>query len=145
MSKKKTKSKTVKKSRKTKKLSYALFLPRLLAALIDGVLLMVAGSALKRLIPFLDKSFFNTVLGALYYIVLWVNLKGQTVGKRVMELKIIREDGKPLTYQDALLRYLGYIVSVIPLFLGYFWIIWDDKKQGWHDKIAKTYVIKDEN
>jgi len=40
------------------------------------------------------------------------------------------------------LRYLGYYVSTIVLFLGFFWVAWDKKKQGWHDKMARTVVIK---
>ena len=40
------------------------------------------------------------------------------------------------------MRYLAYLVSMLPLCFGFLWIAWDKKKQGWHDKIAKTYVIK---
>ena len=50
----------------------------------------------------------------------------------------VRDDA----YWVALLRYVGYIVSGIAIGLGFLWIIWDDKKQGWHDKIASTKVIR---
>ncbi len=141
MAVKKEIKKKASKVKKESKTIYAGFFIRLAAALIDGTILMVVGALLKKVLPFLGQPVFNTLLGAFYYIYLWVNMNGQTVGKRAMKIKIIREDGKPLTYQDAVLRYLGYIVSTIPLLLGYFWIIWDSKKQGWHDKIAKTYVV----
>jgi uncharacterized RDD family membrane protein YckC len=45
------------------------------------------------------------------------------------------------TVKQSVIRYLAYYVSLIPLGLGFFWIAWDDKKQGWHDKIAGTIVI----
>ena len=52
------------------------------------------------------------------------------------------ETGGLIDMGTALLRYVGYIVSAIPLALGFLWIIWDPEKQGWHDKIAKTRVIR---
>ena len=52
--------------------------------------------------------------------------------------------GKPSTAQ-LLLRYLGYYVSMIPCFIGIFWIGFDRRKQGWHDKIARTVVVRAKN
>jgi uncharacterized RDD family membrane protein YckC len=40
-----------------------------------------------------------------------------------------------------IIRYLGYYVSIFALGLGFLWVAWDDKKQGWHDKMAGTVVI----
>lgn len=112
---------------------------RFAAALIDGVIFMVVG----MIIPVSIRFFFNAVAGALYSILLWVNWNGQTLGKKLMKIKVVKEDGTALTYSDAVVRYLGYIVSTVVLFIGYLWIIWDEKKQGWHDKIAKTLVVKE--
>lgn len=123
--------------------TYAGFGLRLVAALIDGVVMMVIGAALRKIMPFFAQPLFSTLTGALYSVLLWVNWNGQTVGKRVMGIKVVKENGKPLDYPEAVIRYLMYIVSLIPLGLGYFWVIWDEKKQGWHDKIAKTLVIKE--
>ena len=57
-------------------------------------------------------------------------------------LRIIdaRTGAKPTTTQFVL-RYIGYYVSMIPLFLGILWVALDPKKQGWHDKIAGTVVV----
>jgi uncharacterized RDD family membrane protein YckC len=44
---------------------------------------------------------------------------------------------------QLLIRYLGYYISMLPLCLGIFWVGWDKRKQGWHDKIAGTLVIKE--
>jgi uncharacterized RDD family membrane protein YckC len=60
-----------------------------------------------------------------------------------MGLKVVSaETGDLLDMGGAALRYVGYMVSAIPLYLGFFWILWDPKHDAWHDKIAKTKVIK---
>jgi len=68
--------------------------------------------------------------------------RGQTPGKMAMGIKVIRTDSSPLTWQSALLRYWSYIVSAMMLFIGFIWIAFDSRKQGIHDKIADTYVVK---
>jgi len=62
----------------------------------------------------------------------------------VFGLKVIRETGEPLTFGTAFLRWIGYFVSSLPLNLGFIWIAFDRKKQGFHDKLAGTVVILDE-
>jgi uncharacterized RDD family membrane protein YckC len=59
-----------------------------------------------------------------------------------MNIKLVRTDASNLTFSIALLRYLGYIVSGAVFFLGFLWIAFDNHKQGFHDKIAETYVVK---
>lgn len=69
--------------------------------------------------------------------------KSATPGKMVIKATIVdAKTGKPLTVKQSLLRYFGYIVSTIPLGLGLFWVGWDKKKQGWHDKLAGSVVIR---
>jgi uncharacterized RDD family membrane protein YckC len=75
-----------------------------------------------------------------YPVGFWV-LLGQTPGKIFVGVSVVRMDGKRLTVRRALLRYLGYWVSALPLFLGFLWILGDDQRQGWHDKIAGTCVV----
>ena len=75
-----------------------------------------------------------------YPVGFWV-LLGQTPGKSFIGVRIARVTGQPLTVRRALLRYLGYWLSAIPLGLGFLWILVDDHRQGWHDKLAGTYVI----
>lgn len=76
-----------------------------------------------------------------YFIGFWV-WRGQTPGKMVMGIKVIRTDSSPITLPYALLRYLGYIILAMTLFIGFIWIAFDSHKQGIHDKIADTYVVK---
>lgn len=119
--------------------TYAGFLERLVAILIDGFVLAFAGAILGRGRMGVMSSF----IGALYAVLLWVNWNGQTLGKKLMKIKVVREDGQKLDYATAVVRYLGYILSALALCLGYLWVLWDEKKQGWHDKIAKTLVVKE--
>ena len=112
---------------------------RFVAFLIDAILLGIIGSVLNQVS---DTQIIGTIVGAAYCMYFWVKQDGQTLGKKAMKIKVVRVDGKQLDWMTAGLRYLGYIVSGIPLLLGYIWILFDGKKQGWHDKIASTYVVK---
>lgn len=75
------------------------------------------------------------------YPVFFWTMMGQTPGKWALGLRVVRTDGRPLTIWRSILRYLAYWLSALPLFLGFVWIIFDAKRQGWHDKIADTCVI----
>lgn len=131
----------------TKK-KYAGFRIRFLACIIDFVIFSAAWAALQKMLffPPFGRGFLNNfgfLASALYSILLWVNWNGQTVGKKAMKIKVVGKDKKALDYKTAIIRYLGYLVSGLIFCLGYFWIIWDDEKQGWHDKIAGTYVVEE--
>lgn len=68
---------------------------------------------------------------------------GRTLGKMAVGTKVVNEDGIAPSLLTALVReVIGKFVSAIVLMLGYIWILFDPKFQGWHDKIASTYVIK---
>jgi uncharacterized RDD family membrane protein YckC len=60
----------------------------------------------------------------------------------MLGLQFVNRDGSPLGLVASLLRFVGYLVSTLVLMLGFLWIIWDKDKQGWHDKIAGTLVVK---
>jgi uncharacterized RDD family membrane protein YckC len=77
-----------------------------------------------------------------YFSGMWA-WKGTTVGGVVLKLQVVREaNGGPLTFVVALVRSLAAAFSIVVLFLGFFWIAWDKDKQGWHDKIAGTVVVR---
>ena len=84
----------------------------------------------------------SLVLSAIGIIVFWM-AKQATPGKMVIRAQIVdaTTHGKPTTGQ-LLRRYLGYYVSMIALFVGFAWVAFDPRKQGWHDKIANTVVIR---
>jgi uncharacterized RDD family membrane protein YckC len=78
---------------------------------------------------------------ALYFILMWHT--GGTVGMRALGLRVAREeDGRPIGYGRATARYLGYLVDWLALGIGLLWVGVDSRKQGWHDKIAGTFVVK---
>lgn len=116
---------------------YGSFSKRLLAFLIDTVIFAVMGA-------FFDD---NTVMQLFILItwtayIVWMNgMYGATIGKMVMKLKITKENGSKISYSDALIRELASYLSFAALFIGYLNVVWDKKKQSWHDKIAKTIVI----
>jgi len=133
---------------KTVGMSYAGFGRRLWASILDGVILSAVINLL--LLPLGHSTSVETtiqtiviiVLPLLYYVIAWKNFDGQTIGKRLVGVKVIKIDGSPMTYKTALIRSASYYLSAIVFFLGYIWIIFDKRKQGWHDKIAGTVVIK---
>ncbi len=87
----------------------------------------------------------NWVSPAIIVIVFWI-YKSATPGKMILGLKVVNADsGEPLSVGQAIGRYLGYFVSMIPLFIGIFWVGWDRKKQGWHDKLIGSVVVRDRN
>lgn len=73
-----------------------------------------------------------------YNVGFWL-LSGQTPGKRVLGVRVMRADGTRLRLGNALRRQVGYWISSI-FFLGFFWILFDNKRQGWHDKLGGTIV-----
>ena len=87
-------------------------------------------------------SIIDTLLILPLAVILFWVYKSATPGKMMTGLRIIdaRTGAKPTTTQFVL-RYIGYYVSMIPLFLGILWVALDPKKQGWHDKIAGTVVV----
>ena len=76
--------------------------------------------------------------------VIWFWVKKQaTPGKMLFSLKVLdAKTGNSLTIGQSIARYLGYMIAGIPLGLGYIWAAFDSKKQGWHDKIAGTVVVR---
>ncbi|MBW3602616.1 MAG: RDD family protein [Actinobacteria bacterium] len=120
---------------------------RLLGALIDGVLLSVAVWVLT--LPFgvdamSGRNTLQWIVGGVYFTYLHATPAGQTVGNRVVGVRIVDAGaGGSIPYSRALIRYLMSIVSGIPLALGYLWMLWDQpRRQTWHDKVAGTMVVR---
>ena len=138
--------------------SYAGFWVRVLAYLLDSVLLITVQTALSLLINLTigmlgiateGDPAINTIIwlfGAVLsisYAVFFTGYCGQTPGKMALRIKVIRTDGSPVNYGRAALReVLGKFISSILLGIGYLMVAFDNRKQGLHDKIADTYVIK---
>jgi hypothetical protein len=118
---------------------YAGFLPRLGAFVIDN---LITGVPVALFAIFIDIPALGTVISIVYY-VLFTYYQGQTPGKMLLGLHVQDENGNKPTLKQVLLReVVGKIISTVILLIGYLWILWDPKKRGWHDYIARTYVIK---
>ena len=114
---------------------------RLVAALIDAAMLAAVGFVLSLALKSAGQGIAQ-IAGIAYYIYLEGSPSGQTVGKKVMGIRVIRmADGLPIGYGPAAIRYFGRIVSAIPCGLGYWWMLWDKEKQTWHDKFAGSVVV----
>ena len=119
-------------------LDYAGFWIRVLASVVDSLILTVPSIVLA----FVDSTGLVGLVGSAAYYILFTGLRGQTPGKMVVGIKVIREDGSlPGLGVAGLRETIGKIVSGIALFLGYLWVAFDPKKQGWHDKMAGTVVV----
>lgn len=68
-----------------------------------------------------------------------------TFGKRLMDIKVVDENGKRLDLYKAFLRNALKVLSIVPLFIGILWIIFDKKGQAWHDKLSRSIVVKDKS
>ncbi len=88
----------------------------------------------------------SMAIGIAYFFIFWVHYDGATPGKKLLGIKIIRENGEKITYPVAIIRYIGFLLSSATIFffgLGFLWVIWDKKKQALHDKIAGTLVVRE--
>ena len=119
---------------------------RFFAILIDSIGLGIVTGILVSILYGGDtttSSGLQTLLGVLYFTYFWSSYgKGQTVGMRALKIKVVKTDGSQLDLVGAFLRYIGLFISCLALFIGVIWAAFDANKQGWHDKIASTYVVK---
>jgi uncharacterized RDD family membrane protein YckC len=114
---------------------------RLVAALIDGILLGIVGGVLQVAVKSIA-GLIALAIGIAYYGYLEGSPSGQTIGKRIMGIRVIDfRTGGAIGFGRAVIRYFGRIVSTIACLLGYFWMLWDKEKQTWHDKFANDVVV----
>jgi uncharacterized RDD family membrane protein YckC len=97
-------------------------------------------AAMETILKILVSSAFALLFSASYFIFFWT-LASMTPGKLLMGLRIVTAGGHPLTFGRAVRRMLGYIISIAVIFLGFVWILVDNRRQGWQDKIAGTFVV----
>jgi len=83
----------------------------------------------------------TVLIAAVYCVVFWL-WRGQTPGKIAMNIKVLKEDGTHLTLSGAIVRFLGYFVCVLTAGIGFIILAFDERRQGLHDKIALTVVVK---
>ena len=87
-------------------------------------------------------ALISLALPLLYYSFFEGSGSGQTIGKKLLNIRVIDySSGGPIGFGRGLLRWIGRLVSGAVCGLGYFWMLWDKEKQTWHDKIATTLVV----
>jgi len=138
---------------------YVGFWPRVGAAIVDSILMLLVLTPLILL--FFGTSYFgaaqttlHTTPGSVVFLIEWLLpalavlafwiARQATPGKMLIGAKIVDAvtGEKPIPGQ-LVLRYLGYYVAMLPLFIGIIWVAFDRRKQGWHDKIGRTVVIRE--
>lgn len=137
-------------------MEYVGFWPRVGATLIDTLIVLVITTPLllwaygwehfldpeKSFISGPAEFFISWVLPAAAVLWFWLR-KQATPGKMAIGAHFVdAETGNPMTMSQAAMRYLGYFVATIPLCLGLLWVAFDARRQGWHDKMASTVVVR---
>ncbi|MCM8773068.1 MAG: RDD family protein [Candidatus Omnitrophica bacterium] len=161
----------------TKEIKYANLLLRLVALIIDGIVLWCIYLIVFRIFFFnsfpslenlveeiysgkfkpleyifiLSRTFASLAVFffiSIFYETFLVGKFGATLGKMIVGIKIADENGNKISYGTAFVREVVvknviYCIIFFIAWLGYLWAIWDKRKQTWHDKIARTIVIKE--
>lgn len=135
-------------------LEYVGFWARAGASIIDSVLVLLICAPLATAIYgedyWLSQRFvhgpvdilINWVLPAVAVLLFWT-YRQATPGKMAIRARIVdARTGGPPTTRQLVIRYLGYYLSTLPLLLGFIWVAFDPRKQGWHDKLAHTVVVR---
>lgn len=143
---------------------YAGFVTRAIAFFIDIIIILIVNALLNFTVRMLLGFFgldtlkvvadfsasqlvdglalvFPFFLQAVYFIGSWA-IFGRTIGMSLIGIRV-EETTRPddVTFARAFLRYIGLYVSLIPLGLGYLWVLVDRRHQGWHDKLGNTVVV----
>ncbi len=114
---------------------------RFVALVIDSIILGIIAGVVTALIGNVG-GVFGFLVGVAYQWYFLTQNKGQTPGKVFMGIRVVKANGAALTGADAVIRYIGYYINTFFLFIGWLWAIPDANNQGWHDKLAGTYVVK---
>lgn len=125
---------------------------RLAAHVVDGMLPMVGVIVLFFLPAVTHASGVGAGVGILLgiglilFYVVWALMlfgRGRTPGKRMLGLRVVKENGQPAGFATMFFReWLGKMLSALIFALGFLWILFDREKQGWHDKLMSTYVAE---
>jgi uncharacterized RDD family membrane protein YckC len=120
------------------------FWTRFGAAFLDGLIVAIPLNILLLNVDQGPAFVLRLLVGAVYYIALEGSASGATVGKRALNIRVVDQDtAQPgIGSGRAAGRYFGRWLSALPLALGYLWMLWDPRKQTWHDKLARTLVVK---
>jgi len=156
-------------SRPGKTIARAGFLTRGVAFVIDGLLLLmmmgiiaaVVGIVLgyytgvmesiitsedlgyfREFIPHIKRIILSMLIIPPFYFIILTAVFGQTLGKMICGIRVVRTDGSRVGLLISILRFFCYIISGALLGVGFLWALWDENRQGWHDMLADTMVVR---
>jgi uncharacterized RDD family membrane protein YckC len=121
--------------------NYAGFWIRLVAYIIDAIVLLIPGYVIEMVVPMPVSSILTMIVGAVYVIYFLSSEMMATPGKMAMGLIVTDGDGNRISSGTAATRWIGYFISAIVLLIGFFMIGFTEKKEGLHDKLAGTLVV----
>jgi uncharacterized RDD family membrane protein YckC len=108
----------------------------LIDAIITGVVVAIAAQINTALYVIL------ALASIAYWIILLGNERGQTVGMMALNIRVVDgSTGGPIGYGRSFVRLLIMWLGAIPIYLGWFWMLWDGQKQTWHDKVSNSFVV----
>jgi uncharacterized RDD family membrane protein YckC len=112
---------------------FALVIDSIILGIVTGIVTSIFGNA---------GGILSFIVGCAYTWYFLTRQNGQTPGKSLLKIRVVKKDGSPIRDADAILRYVGYFINSFVIGLGWIWALFDSDRQGWHDKIASTYVVK---
>lgn len=124
----------------------SLFFKRLSAYIIDNVVIFISAQIIFFVFSFItilnDNAIanFTLILWSVYYVYM-LGKYGWTFGKKILGLKVVKEDNTPIDYKTAIYRFFATALSTLTLLLGFFMILFNKKGLALHDKIAGTVVL----
>ena len=127
----------------------ASFWRRLGAVLVDGIIVGIGSIILGAILSLIGvnstsvSNGLSMIISIAYYLVTYMNMEGRTIGKKLLNIQVIKKDGTPMTdpFTIIIRDVVGKFISAAVLLLGYIWMLFDKNNQTWHDKIAGTYVV----
>ena len=139
----------------TTHLNYAGFWIRVVAYIIDAIILGIIGAAILTLFGvnvsdpnavqsgrYQGAQAFDLIVSFAYFAGLWT-VMGASVGQRIFGMGIVdANSGSAIGFGKAALRWIGLFISFLVCFIGVIWVAFDSRKQGWMDKIAGTVVVR---
>ncbi|MGC4037314.1 MAG: RDD family protein [Chitinophagaceae bacterium] len=126
----------------TEPVVYATFWERFAATFIDGIILIIPGLIVQYMLGKDISNLANLVIGWLYYALQESSPTQATIGKKALGIKVTDMEGQRISFGRATGRHFGKIISTIILFIGYFMMLWNEKRQTLHDSMAQTLVVK---
>ena len=125
------------------RVAYAGFWIRVLAYFIDAILLSIAGVVLRLVLGLaLGSTLLVLVVNWLYFALMESSASQATIGKTACGLRVTDESGRRISFGRATGRYFAKFISAILLLIGFMMVGWTQRKQGLHDLIAGTLVVR---